>query len=841
MTKILAGCEADPILRINFGSAPAIVDQIAAEPDQESKSLISFTLRSRASQVTRLLLAYQNPSSLLTAPNKAWPYNVELVYELPNRQFMRKEQSDFGWDWGPAFAPAGPWKPAYCVQIPQSQVYVRNTLIDIYRQDQLNNIPPDQTKPWIVNASIDILGSTPLNAAMTYDLSEGSGKVIRSGELEHVNLTHGAISGTAMIPDGSVDLWWPNGLGPQNLYNMTITLQDGEDLLAKVQKRVGFRTIVLNAQEVEQDQISRGVAPGNNWHFEINGHPFFAKGSNFIPPDAFWPRFTEDKMRTLLESVIDSRQNMLRVWSSGAYSPDYMYDLADEMGILLWSEFEFSDDLYPVGEEFLENVAEEVTYQVRRVNYHPSLAFWAGGNELENLELANVNKSSPDQYERYKAEYEKLFLNTLVPAVFENSRSISYSPSSTSNGYIRLNHSTPPFFTERYNNLEEGSIYGETDYYNYDNTVAFDEADYPVGRFSNEFGFHSMPSLQTWRPVIPEGELHFNSSTVQLRNHHYPPGSPNTTNFYNTSLGMGEMTRAVQTWYPEPSIQSDSIANFSAWCHATQIFQAAYYVNQIHFYRRGSGLPQRTLGSLYWQLEDIWQAPSWASVEYGGRWKVLHYRAKDVYSNVIVSPFFNSSTGNFSVWVTSDLWDDVSGTVDATWYDWSGRQLADVKGLEDKAFTVGALNSTKVLQDNTTTLLQGHDQKDVVLRMNVTARGRSPNNADTQIFSHTNWLPLAKLSDANLVDPELMLHHDSEGEVFEVEATKGVASWVWLDHASGAVVTFDDNGFWLAKGQKRRLGYKVKRDDTGGKWVEGVKAQSLWDQKIGSAAGIVTE
>jgi beta-mannosidase len=176
----------------------------------------------------------------------------------------------------------------------------------------------------------------------------------------------------------------------------------------------------------------------------------------------FWPTVTEPRLRLLFDSVIDGNQNMLRVWSSGAYSPDFMFDLADEMGILLWSEFEFGCALYPVNEEFLENVAHEVEYQVRRVNHHPSLAYWAGGNELENLELPTVNKTAPDEYPRYLAEYETLFLDTIVPIVLGNTRSISYSPSSTTNGWQSLDFSKSQPITQRYENLSMNSIYGDT-------------------------------------------------------------------------------------------------------------------------------------------------------------------------------------------------------------------------------------------------------------------------------------------------------------------------------------------------------------------------------------------
>jgi beta-mannosidase len=164
-----------------------------------------------------------------------------------------------------------------------------------------------------------------------------------------------------------------------------------------------------------------------------------------------------------------------------------------------------------------------------------------------------------------------------------------------------------------------------SDYYNYDSTSAFDHSTYPVGRFSNEFGYHSMPSLQTWKQAVSAADLNFNSIVVRLRNHHYPSGGLSTNNTEPADRGMDEMTTAAQRYYPVPN-KRDPVGNFSAWCHVTQIFQADFYSSQIQFYRRGSGMPERQLGSLYWQLEDIWQAPTWAGIEYDGRWKVLHVR-----------------------------------------------------------------------------------------------------------------------------------------------------------------------------------------------------------------------
>ncbi|MCJ1422575.1 hypothetical protein MMC29_000455 [Sticta canariensis] len=801
VSKILRDCKATHALSINFGSSTRIADQIAAEPGQET-----------------------------------WPFNVEINYEFLNRQFIRKEQSDFGWDWGPAFAPAGIWQPAYIIQLfsssnTSSDVYIRNSDFDISRTGQLNNLPPNQNAPWLLNASLDLLGVAPEGARLQYVIAESdSNKTVSTGSLTNITRISDSITGSTFLDPSAYDLWWPRGLGSQPLYNIIVSLLDSNDrILASVNKRTGFRTIVLNMEAISDEQIAQGVAPGNNWHFEINGHEFYAKGSNFIPPDAFWPRVTEKKVRQLFDSVIAGNQNMLRVWASGAYTPDFIYDVADEDGVLMWSEFEFGDALYPVNQEFVDNVREEAIYNVRRVNHHPSLALWAGGNELESLELSTVNKTAPDEYERYLAEYEQLFLDTLLPVVYANSKSISYIPSSTTNGYVELDFSRSVPMIQRYDNKTEGSIYGDTDYYNYDSAQAFNYSSYPIGRFANEFGYHSMPSLQTWRQAVSPSDLHFNSTTIQLRNHHYPPGDRNISNFVNTTKGMGEMTIAAQRWYPVPN-KTDSIANFSSWCHVTQIFQADFYKSEIQFYRRGSGFENRQLGSLYWQLEDIWQAPTWAGIEYDGRWKVLHYVAKDIYQPIIISPFYDGTSGNFEIYVTSDLWSSASGTAIFQWYQWDGTPITNTGTPPSAKFNVGALNTTRVLAENTNDFDIDFDS--AVLYLKISAQGQLPNSDEIRNFYHENYFHPFPLSKAKLVDPGITLSYSNTTKNFTVEATTGVAVWTWLDNPAGTLLNFDANAFILLPGQPREVGYTLKSDSTGGDWVDEVTVQSLWNNTL---------
>ncbi|KAG6009432.1 hypothetical protein E4U21_002347 [Claviceps maximensis] len=826
--------------------------------------------------------ATETAAKLANQPGaETWPFGVEGWFEYPHRAFIRKQQSDFGWDWGPAFAPSGIWQKAWVVQVwVGNELVVPNSVFDIYRIGQWNNLPPDQTVNWVLNASVDSLTPIPSEARMRFKITDRHGRLYDQGFLSNVTNGGDVITGQTHLDHTKYGLWWPSGMGDQTLYDITVDIVHNNLSLATVQKRTGFRTIVLNLGPITDEQRSRGIAPGNNWHFEINGNEFYAKGSNFIPPDVFWPRVTRDRIQSLFMAVVAGNQNMLRVWASGAYSPDFMYDLADEMGILLWSEFEFGDALYPVTPEFLENCRQEAVYQVRRINHHPSLALWAGGNELENLELKMAKELAPEAFPRYLNEYETLFLHTLLPAVYGNSRSITYIPSSTTNGYQSLNLSNPIPVVQRYDNTgnksnndnniddltEKGSFYGDTDHYNYDSRLAFDQSTYPVGRFANEFGYHSMPSLSTWREAIPEQDLHFNSLTIMLRNHHYPAGGLNMSNYDNSSKGMGEMTMAVQRYYPAPN-KTNRMANFSAWCHATQIFQADYYKSQIQFYRAGSGRPERQLGSLYWQLEDIWQAPTWAGIEYSGRWKVLHYVARDVYQNVIVALLHNRTSGILDIYAVSDLWTATRGHLSLSWVDWAGRPLdytlpaslpaqganasmcggfttARSASTSTLQFEIGPLNSTRVASLNLTALVEtSHfNATNSILFVNLTAAGTRINSNTTQLFTHTDIFTPTPLVLASLVDPHLSIQYDDGRDVFVVVAQRGVSHWTWLSVAdsdsgsgsgSGIIVAFEHNAFTLRRGEKRSIGYRILGGGEGrAGWRNRVTVESIYNQTL---------
>ena len=140
-------------------------------------------------------------------------------------------------------------------------------------------------------------------------------------------------------------LWWPVGLGDQALYTFRARLSVNKKVVDEAVKRTGLRTLELRQKPDEH---------GISFEFIVNGIPVFGRGANWIPADSFTTRITKEKYKKLLTSLRDANMNMVRVWGGGIYEDDYYYDLADEMGLLVWQDFMFACSMYPGDTKFLE-------------------------------------------------------------------------------------------------------------------------------------------------------------------------------------------------------------------------------------------------------------------------------------------------------------------------------------------------------------------------------------------------------------------------------------------------------------------------------------------------------
>jgi beta-mannosidase len=212
---------------------------------------------------------------------------------------------------------------------------------------------------------------------------------------------------------------------------------------------------------------------------------------------------------------------------------------------------------------------------------------------------------------------------------------------------------------------------------------------------------------------------------------------------------------------------------------------------------------------------------------------VLKYIAKDIYSPIIISPFHNTtdSNGKFDIYVTSDLWSSAAGTAKLSWSTWSGK-LLNLSTPSSIPVSVGAINTTLIYSTNINTLLEAAnlDPKDVVLKMTISMTGSLPNSNSTQTFTHENWFHPVPLSQAKLLDPGLTISHqksEPKGKIV-VEASNGVAAWVWLDYTESPNVLFSENGFWLGKGEKKEVGVEIVKPE-GFVWKGKPGVSSLWD------------
>ncbi|XP_075983148.1 beta-mannosidase [Anticarsia gemmatalis] len=602
---------------------------------------------------------------------------------------LRKVQLSFGWDLAPAFPSIGIWKPVY---------------IHVYDEAIIRSVLTHSQKvgsTWHLRVVVRLetgVRPTPLKGILTATIKvEGRQSLRKWLYLNTTSRTDGTaeISMDMQISENQVRLWWPNGYGEQPLYDLDVqmTTLDKQDITSKSVK-VGFRTIQLiedDAASILGNKTDAGL--GLTFYFKVNGYPIFMKGSNWVPSHIL-PEYAisqNDVVDFLLDSARAAHMTMLRVWGGGIYETDYFYEKCDELGILIWQDLPFACAMYPIDRQFLQTVIEEVEQNVVRLQHHPSIALWVGNNENEAALRFNWFKTSSN-FALYKKEYVKLYVDTIRPIIEDLDPRRRYLVSSPSNGfkseeegYIANNPYDPHF--------------GDTHYYNYlaDN---WDKSIYPKARFSSEYGLQSLPSMITLRTATNVTEdFHVNSTFCKARQH-----APN---------GYAFISLQIQ---PHMKLNETDPAYFEKFVFYSQITQAMAIKAESEFYRQ-SQADFYTMGAMYWQLNDVWQAPTWSGIEYGGRWKMLHYYAKNFFSPVLVSPMFKL-TGDVDVYLINDRFEPINDAqivVDV--FNWGSFSPVSTKLFNAQA---GALSS--VLQDITVDFWEDNDKTEVFLRFSLKAK-----------------------------------------------------------------------------------------------------------------------
>ena len=523
---------------------------------------------------------------------------------LPEKYAVsRKAPYQHGWDWAPKYKNVGIWNPVKLIGWNEARLenaYIVTQAANAEKAELMLHLDVESEE--FIDIEVGVLtGSTNL-ASRSLNLSKGR---------QHTVLP---------ITIDNPQIWWPNEMGEQPLYDFEVCLKKDGKVLDTKSFKSGVRTFEMVD---EPDSIGRA------FYFKVNGVPMYAKGANYVPEEMIETWINPDNTMALLRQAKDSHFNMLRVWGGGIYPSDDFFNICDSLGILVWEDFMYAGTMYPYDEAFLENARIEAEEQVKRLASHPSLALWCGGNEISEGYYnwgwqQSLNWSEEDD-QAIKAGYDQLFETILPEAVTLYDGTRPYWPSSPSKGWGRPE------------SLTEGDVHywgvwwGELPYEVYREKV---------GRFNSEYGYQSYPDYQTLLKIAEGEELSMDAEVIAAHQKH--------------ARGTRQIDDFIKRYFPD--IQPE---DFEEYVYLSQLSQA--YGMEIAIEAHRTAKPYN-MGTLYWQLNDAWPVTSWSSIDYYGHPKVLQERLKTLFAPVLLS----IDQKDYGVFVTSDLLRNIDGTLSVT-------------------------------------------------------------------------------------------------------------------------------------------------------------------------------
>ena len=649
---------------------------------------------------------------------------------MKGNQLLRKAHSMFGWDWGPQTIDAGIFRDIYL----QGYSHARIEDIRIHQQ---------HAKNVSVQTSITLSESVP-GQKLCVELSEdGADKPLQT------KLCKTNADGVAAV-DFVIEnpkLWWPNDYGDQPLYIVRTTLLDEDGTnLESITRRIGLRTLTISQEKDEW---------GNEFAFCVNGVKIFTRGGNYIPDDCLYTRITEKKLDYILESCRRAHFNCVRVWGGGYYPSDAFYDLCDEKGLIVWQDLMYACNVYDVTDAFAENCRQETYDNVRRLRHHASLGLWCGNNEIESAwdHWGDFQKETP----YLRADYIRLFEEVLPKAVQEADGETFYWHSSPSSGGCFDNPDDANRGDTHYWDVRHGQK-PFTDYRKY------------FFRFCSEFGFQSFPCAKTVNSFTLEDDRNIFSRVMES---HQKNDAANGKMLYYLSENLR---------YPK---------DLTHLLYASQVLQGMAIKYGVDHWRRNRG---RCMGTLYWQINDDWPAPSWSSIDYFGRWKALHYMAQKFYAPHAVSMTLEDHRCH--VYFSNESFETTEYSLTLSIRDLSGNVLETYE-------TKGNSPAFSAIETAVVDICSWEDQKDDVFLEAVI------HTKDQKVLKDVETLVPYKY--LNLKNPVISTEAEETNDAFILHISSDCfAPFVALDFDDADVI-FSDNFFHLT--DKTVQDIIVKKED----------------------------
>ena len=649
---------------------------------------------------------------------------------MKGNQLLRKAHSMFGWDWGPQTIDAGIFRDIYL----QGYSHARIEDIRIHQQ---------HAKNVSVQTSITLSESVP-GQKLCVELSEdGADKPLQT------KLCKTNADGVAAV-DFVIEnpkLWWPNDYGDQPLYIVRTTLLDEDGTsLESITRRIGLRTLTISQEKDEW---------GNEFAFCVNGVKIFTRGGNYIPDDCLYTRITEKKLDYILESCRRAHFNCVRVWGGGYYPSDAFYDLCDEKGLIVWQDLMYACNVYDVTDAFAENCRQETYDNVRRLRHHASLGLWCGNNEIESAwdHWGDFQKETP----YLRADYIRLFEEVLPKAVQEADGETFYWHSSPSSGGC-------------FDNPDDANR-GDTHYWDvWHGQKPFTDYRKYFFRFCSEFGFQSFPCAKTVNSFTLEDDRNIFSRVMES---HQKNDVANGKMLYYLSENLR---------YPK---------DLTHLLYASQVLQGMAIKYGVDHWRRNRG---RCMGTLYWQINDDWPAPSWSSIDYFGRWKALHYMAQKFYAPHAVSMTLEDHRCH--VYFSNESFETTEYSLTLSIRDLSGNVLETYE-------TKGNSPAFSAIETAVVDICSWEDQKDDVFLEAVI------HTKDQKVLKDVETLVPYKY--LNLKNPVISTEAEETNDAFILHISSDCfAPFVALDFDDADVI-FSDNFFHLT--DKTVQDIIVKKED----------------------------
>lgn len=661
--------------------------------------------------------------------------------------YTRKAPYSYGWDWGIRLVTCGIWRPVRLVFSDVARIedyYVRQASVSASKADVDNRLE-------ITNVT-----SQPVSALLkvAYHYTANDTKEVQ----KQIELRPGENTVSLPVMIDNPHLWMPNGWGEPSLYKFTASVSvDGVEV-ASQERQVGLRSIRVVMEDDEH---------GKSFYFEVNGHPMFAKGANFIPDDALLPNVTPERYKRILEDVKAANMNMLRVWGGGIYEDDKFYDEADRNGILIWQDFLFACTTYPHDPLFLKRVEAEAEYNIKRLRGHASLAMWCGNNEIyEGVRYWGwKNKYTAEAFAEMNRGYDVLF-RQLLPDMVKRFDSDRF--------YM---HGSP--YEANWGRPESWKIADSHNWGTWYGRKPFESFDSEIPRFMSEYGFQAFPEMKTIRTFAEEKDFELESPVMNAHQ--------------KATIGNALIKQTMGLYYKVP-------AKFEDLVYVGLVLQGQGMRHGIEAHRRNRPY---CMGSLFWQLNDSWPVVSWSSIDYYGNWKAMQYQSQRAFAPVLINAIKEGD--DLCVYLISDELqdrDDVRLTVELM--DFDGKSHG--KWTQNGKLT--ANTSMLFLKKRVDELLSKQDAATSFLRFTLKAKNGAALADEVFYFAYPK--------DQKLPEARIETSVKKRGEAIEMTLkTDKLARDIFIEVPVQGV-RFSDNFFDLLPGQRKKItitspeGYSLK-------------------------------